>query len=98
MQLGHLIEDVGQNVPVVLLNYLPKDDTIQNIRLSDEARHKNLVSFKSKVSKAAFENSFGLVEAFLPVTNWVQDLDTEAKNKFLAIKFEKIAGLAISAF
>lgn len=97
-QLSNLIDDVGQQVPVTLLNYLPRDDTIQNIRRNDEARHKSLVSFKSKVAKAAFENSFALVEAFLPVSNWAHGLDTSAKNKFLAIKFEKIAGLAISAF
>ena len=98
IQLQNLVQDVGQDVPVTLLNYLPKDDSIQNIRSMDEARHKKIVSFKSKVAKAAFENAFALVEAFLPVSNWAKDMNLEAKNKFMATKFEKMASLAINAF
>lgn len=89
---------VGHDVPVTVLNFLPKDDTIQNIRVLDDARHKKIVSFKSKVAKAAYENGFALVEAFLPVSNWAAGLDANAKDKYMATKFEKVASLAISAF
>lgn len=98
VQLDKLIQDVGQNVPVALLNFLPKDDSIQNIRANDGARHKTLVSFKSAVATTAYENSFALLEAFVPIGNLVKGLDGNAKNKFMANKFEKMASMVVNQF
>lgn len=97
-QLENLVQDVGRQIPVMVLNFLPKDDFIQNIRASNETRHKNLVLFKNQVANYAYEQSYALVEPFVPVGNIFHGLDEVARNKLMASKFEKMASLAINTF
>lgn len=85
-------------IPMALLNFLPRDLPVQKIRENDEARHKKLASFKCQVAKIAYESAFALIEAYLPVGDIFSGLDEKSAGKLYTAKFQKMAGLSVSAF